>query len=182
VLGFGPGQQADADMPVQERQVLNRHAGLRRWSGKEDAYLEALAHFQVQHAGLAQTLAAQGRARRLPRAAHAGAQGARRGRQPRPGTAGRCAGRLEGLVDGDSGSLFPGAERRWPRPGGARPPARRARWQIRAAQPAPADAKPAVQARVRADLQRARRAGESLRDALCRGALDDAALAAWPRP
>jgi PAS domain S-box-containing protein len=180
VLGFGPGQQADADMPVQERQVLNRHAGLRRWSGKEDAWLEALSMFQVQHAGLAQTLAAQ--------AARADYRALRMLAHKVRGVAANLGleqltealGGLEGLVDGDSGRLFPGAESTLADGLAALGPLlERALAEVRALQPAPADAKPAVQAvRPGVDLQRARRAGESLREALCRGALDDAALTA----
>src|SRR5206468_1213996 len=107
VLGLSSAQQQDADLPAQERQVLNRVAGLRRWSGKEDAWLEALAHFDRQHAGLAAELAAQAASADY-RALHMLAHKVR-------GVAANLGlehladalGKLEGLVDGDSGKLFP---------------------------------------------------------------------------
>jgi CheY-like chemotaxis protein len=109
VLGLGPGQQPD-DLPVQEHHTLNRHAGLRRWSDKEDAWLEALAHFAAQHDGLGATLAAQATAadyRALRMHAHKV-----RGVAANLGLEllADALAKLEGLVDGDSGKLYPAAE------------------------------------------------------------------------
>jgi CheY-like chemotaxis protein/anti-sigma regulatory factor (Ser/Thr protein kinase) len=177
VLGLGSAQPDPELQPAQERQALNRQAGLRRWSGKEDAYLEALAHFETQHAGVAQALAAQ--------AAQAGYRAMRMLAHKVRGVAANLGlelladalGKLEALVDGDSGKLYPGTEEALqglladmcPLLDGALE-------AIRAAQPAPA-AKTAHAARPVADLERARRAGKVLRDALRRGGLDDAASA-----
>jgi PAS domain S-box-containing protein len=177
VLGLASAQP-DADLqPAQERQALNRQAGLRRWSGKEDAYLEALAHFETQHAGAAQALAAQ--------ASQADYRALRMLSHKVRGVAanlglellGDALGKLEAMVDGDSGKLYPGAEDKLQDLlaqmcallDGALE-------AIRAAQPAPA-AKAVHAARPVADLDRARRAGKVLRDALRRGGLDDAASA-----
>src|SRR5205823_1483810 len=86
-------------------------------------------------------------------------------------------GRLEGLVDGDSGKLYPGAadtlqdalaELSALLDG--------ALAEIRTVQPAAA-AKPAQAAHPGADLERAKRAGLVLREALRHGGLDDAASA-----
>jgi CheY-like chemotaxis protein len=176
VLGLG-GVQPDPELPAQERMALNRQAGLRRWSSKEDAYLEALVHFETQHAGVAQALAAQ--------ASQADYRGMRMLAHKVRGVAANLGlelladnlGKLEALVDGDSGKLYPGAEET------LRDLLAQlcvlldgALEAIRAAQPAPA-AKPAQAARPGFDLERARRAGKVLRDALRRGGLDDAALA-----
>jgi PAS domain S-box-containing protein len=177
VLGLG-GVQPDPELPAQERMALNRQAGLRRWNSKEDAYLEALAHFEAQHAGVAQALAAQ--------ASQADYRSMRMLAHKVRGVAANLGlelladvlGKLEGLVDGDSGKLYPGAE----------DTLRDLLAQlcvlldaaleaIRAAQPAPAAAKQAQAARPGFDLERARRAGKVLRDALRRGGLDDAASA-----
>jgi CheY-like chemotaxis protein len=176
VLGLG-STQPDPDMPVQERMALNRQAGLRRWSNKEDAYLEALVHFEAQHAGVAQALAAQ--------ASQADYRAMRMLAHKVRGVAANLGlelladtlGRLEGLVDGDSGKLYPGAEETLQ--------ASLAQLcvlldsaltEIRAAQPLPSTK--AVQAvRPDVDLERASRAGKVLREALRRGGLDDAASA-----
>jgi HPt (histidine-containing phosphotransfer) domain-containing protein len=177
VLGLGPGHQAD-DLPAQERQTLNRHAGVRRWSGKEDAWLEALAHFAAQHDGLGATLAAQATA--------ADYLGLRMHAHKVRGIAANLGlelladalAALEGLVDGDSGRLYPGAESTLETSlddlCGLLDSALDA---IRAAQPQPAAAAKPQAARPTADLDRARRAGNVLRDALKLGGLDDAALA-----
>jgi PAS domain S-box-containing protein len=176
VLGLSSAQP-DADLPMQERQVLNFQAGLRRWSSKEDAYLEALAHFEAQQGNTAQSLAAQ--------ASQADYRGMRMLAHKVRGVAANVGlelladnlGKLEGLVDGDSGKLYPGAEEAL----------HDALAQlsvlldegltaIRAAQPAPA-AKPVQAVRPGVDLERAKRAGGVLREALRRGGLDDAASA-----
>jgi CheY-like chemotaxis protein len=177
VLGLGSAQPDPELQPAQERQALNRQAGLRRWSGKEDAYLEALAHFETQHAGAAQALAAQ--------AAQADYRAMRMLAHKVRGVAANLGlelladalGKLEALVDGDSGKLYPGTEdslqdllaQLCVLLDGALAASR-------AAQPAPA-AKPGQAVRPGFDLERARRAGKVLRDALRRGGLDDAASA-----
>jgi CheY-like chemotaxis protein len=109
VLGIGTGHHAD-DLPAQQRETLNRHAGLRRWSGKEDAYQEALAHFAAQHDDLGAALATLATAadyRALRMLAHRV-----RGVAANLGLEllADALARLEGLVDGDSGRLYPGAE------------------------------------------------------------------------
>jgi PAS domain S-box-containing protein len=176
VLGLG-GARQDVDLPAQERLTLNRQAGLRRWSSKEDAYLEALAHFDAQHAGLAQALAAQ--------ASSANYRALRMQSHKVRGVAANLGlelladhlGRLEGMVDGDSGKLYPAAE----------DTLHDALAQLcvlldaaldaaRAAQPLPA-AKAVQAERPAVDLGRAKRAGGVLREALRRGSLDDAASA-----
>jgi CheY-like chemotaxis protein len=176
VLGLG-SFHPDPELPAQERMPLNRQAGLRRWSNKQDAYLEALAHFDVQHAGVAQALAAQ--------AAHADYRSLRMLAHKVRGVAANLGlelladalGKLEALVDGDSGKLYPGAEQTLHDTlaqlcvllDGALT-------GIRAAQPAPS-AKAVQAAGPSVDLERAKRAGSVLRDALRRGGLDDAASA-----
>jgi len=178
VLGLGSGQPAADELPVHERQVLNRHAGLHRWSGKQDAYDEALAHFVAQHAGLAQALSVQ--------AAGADYRALRMLTHRVRGVAGNLGlelladtlATLEGLVDGDSGKLYPGAETT------LQTTLRelcsqldQALQAIRAALPVQAQASPAQAARPTVDLERARRAGSALREALRRGALEDSSLA-----
>jgi PAS domain S-box-containing protein len=177
VLGLG-SFHPDPDLPAQERMTLNRQAGLRRWSHKEDAYLEALAHFETQHAGLAEALAAQASSadyRALRMLAHRV-----RGVAANLGLEllADALGKLEGLVDGDSGKLYPGVEDTL-RDSLIQLEALLdgALAEIRAAQPAPAAAKPGKAARPGVDLDRARRAGNVLREALRRGGLDDAAAA-----
>jgi PAS domain S-box-containing protein len=177
VLGLANAAQADADLPVQERQVLNRAAGLRRWSGKEDAWHEALAHFDSQYAGLAQMLAAQGASadyRALRMLAHKV-----RGVAANLGLE-RLAdalASLEGMVDGDSGKLFPGAEAGFQDALQALSALLDASLaELRAALPGQ-QAKAAEATRPGTDLDRAARAGKVLREALRRGALEDAALA-----
>ena len=177
VLGLGHAQP-DPDLPLQERMTLNRQAGLRRWSQKEDAYLEALAHFETQHAGLVQALAAQASSadyRALRMLAHRV-----RGVAANLGLEllADALGKLENLVDGDSGKLYPGAEDTL-RDSLTQLEALLdgALAEIRAAQPAPATATPAKAVRPGFDLDRAKRAGTVLREALRRGGLDDAASA-----
>jgi PAS domain S-box-containing protein len=178
VLGIASGQLPGADLPASERQVLNLHAGLHRWSGKQDAYHEALAHFVAQHAGLAQALAVQATAadyRALRMLAHKV-----RGVAANLGLEllADILAALEGLVDGDSGRLYPGAESKLQdtldRLCGQLDGALDA---VRAALPSPAQDKPAQAARPTVDLERAKRAGVNLRDALRVGALEDSALA-----
>ena len=64
---------AGAGMPNAPREVLNRRAGLHRWSNREDAYAEALDHFARQYAALGQALrlhAAAGEHQQLRMLAH----------------------------------------------------------------------------------------------------------------
>jgi PAS domain S-box-containing protein len=181
VLGLGPGQQPD-DLPAQEHHTLNRHAGLRRWSGKEDAYLEALAHFAAQHDGLAVTLATQATGAdyvALRMQAHRV-----RGIAANLGLEllADALAVLEGLVDGDSGKLYPGTEDALEATlANVATLLDEALGAIRALEPSRAGAQPAkttaAGTRPAADLDRARRAANVLRDALKRGGLDDAALA-----
>jgi CheY-like chemotaxis protein len=56
VLGLDAGSSA-APAPQAGQQVLNRRAGLRRWTGREDAYRQALDHFETQFGNVAATLA-----------------------------------------------------------------------------------------------------------------------------
>jgi PAS domain S-box-containing protein len=61
---LGLAETIEPASPTQPpRQVLNRHAGLRRWAGHNDVYLQALAQFARQYATLAGQLStlAQGR-------------------------------------------------------------------------------------------------------------------------
>jgi CheY-like chemotaxis protein len=169
VLGMEPTVADSRDeAPGATREVLNRRAGLYRWSGNEDAYGEALDHFERQHAGLAGELAglAAGDLQALRMTAH-------RVR----GVAANVG--LEQLADAlavlERGAAVP--------PGESTSPAaleqataalEQALAAIRASQGSAAQAA-AVKAGV--DLARARRAGKVLLEALGRGALDDAALA-----
>jgi PAS domain S-box-containing protein len=176
VLGLGSARQ-DEDLPAQERLTLNCQAGLRRWSSKEDAYLEALAHFDAQHAGLARLLSAQ--------ASSADYRALRMLSHKVRGVAANLGlelladhlGRLEGMVDGDSGMLYPGIDDKLHDALAHLCVLLDAALEAaRAAQPLPAAT--AVQAeRPAVDLGRARRAGGVLREALRRGSLDDAASA-----
>jgi PAS domain S-box-containing protein len=185
VLGLASSQPAD-DLAAREREVLNRAAGLRRWSGKQDAYDEALAHFDGQHGGLAQALSAQAGAadyRALRMLAHkVRGVAANLGLELLADTLGT----LEGLVDGDSGKLFPGTESTLHDTLRDLCTQLEAALQaIRAALPAQPDAesqvqvqaKPAQAARPTVDFERARRAGNALREALRRGGLEDTSLA-----
>jgi PAS domain S-box-containing protein len=177
VLGLAQEVQ-DAELPAQERQVLNHHAGLHRWSGKEEAYLEALAHFERQHGDAAQALAAHatlGEYRALRMQAHKV-----RGVAANLGMEllADALATAEGLVDGDSGKLYAGADAAL----------QHALERCAALQDAALGAlralQPAAQARTQApvqergpDLDHALRAGRVLREALAHGGLDDAALA-----
>jgi PAS domain S-box-containing protein len=178
VLGLVSHQHPGTELPAQERQVLNRHAGLHRWSGKEDAYLEALAHFQNQHAGLAQALAVQAagadyRALRMLSHRVRGVT-ANLGLELLADTLAA----LEGLVDGDSGRLYPGVETTLQESlTQLCSQLDNALVAVRAVLPVPEAVKPAKAARPTVDLARARHAGGALREALRRGALEDTALA-----
>jgi len=178
VLGLASSLQQAAELPAAERQVLNRHAGLHRWSGKEDAYMDALTRFEEQFLDVAQALSAQAAAadyRAMRLLAHKV-----RGVAANKGLE-RLADALavvEGQVDGDSGKLYPGRESALQ---DALAVMRRqfdeALDAVRAALPAPSQPKPVQAARPAADLERARRNGVLLRDALRHGGLEDNALA-----
>ncbi|WP_229507776.1 response regulator [Massilia sp. Dwa41.01b] len=174
VLGLASSPSAD-DAPPLQRQVWNRHGGLHRWGGKQDAYLEALAHFHGQHALLPQCLEGYADAADYPSLRML----AHRAR----GVAGNLAleqladalAELEALSEGEKGqqlaalALLPEALARVEAVHLASMAA------IAAAQPAAAP-QPAADALPAADLQRACRAAGVLREALGHGALDDAAL------
>ncbi|QJE00468.1 PAS domain S-box protein [Massilia forsythiae] len=194
VLGLAHGMTTAPALPARVRQVLNRHAGLQRWSGNEAAYLQALAQFRGQHAGLAQALATHAtRAdyRSLYMLSHKA-----RGVAANLGLellADELAA-LEGMIDADSGKLYPGADARlYAGLQALCPQLAKALGALRDAVPAPlrataaaapADGSAAAPDRSAnpapepaPDLARARRAGETLREALRRGALGDVPLA-----
>ena len=177
VLGLASSLQTADELPAQARQALNYHAGLQRWSGKEDAYMDALARFQEHYHDVAQMLSAQAAAadyRALRLLAHKV-----RGVAANKGLE-RLADALnvvEGQVDGDSGKLYPGAQAALQDALSLlRTQLDEALEAVRAALPAPSQAKPAQAARPVADLARARRDGTALRDALRCGGLEDSAL------
>jgi PAS domain S-box-containing protein len=177
VLGLASSLQTADELPAQARQALNYHAGLQRWSGKEDAYMDALARFQEHYHDVAQMLSAQAAAadyRALRLLAHKV-----RGVAANKGLE-RLADALnvvEGQVDGDSGKLYPGAQAALQDALSLlRTQLDEALEAVRAALPAPSQAKPAQAARPVADLARARRDGTALRDALRYGGLEDSAL------
>jgi CheY-like chemotaxis protein len=175
VLGLGAGNTAPEIAPVLERQVLNRIGGLHRWGGKEDAYREALEHFHSQHAMLPQFLRGFFESADYPSLrmlAHKA-----RGVAANIGLEllADALAELEHLAEGEKGqqlagvALLPEALAHAEAAHGA------AILMIRAERPAASAAPSAPQGT--ADLARALRAGRMLRDALERGALDDAALA-----
>jgi PAS domain S-box-containing protein len=173
VLGLGTAD-APEQQPAGERQPLNLRAGLHRWGGNEDAYGEALAHFDAQNAQLARALAEHaeaGESRALRMLAHKV-----RGAAANIG--------LERLADAlarleqhasadptDADTFTEPLQSAMAAVTGALDDALAA---IRARAP---DVPAARSASGGADLERARRAGAVLLRALRRGALDDAALA-----
>ena len=175
VLGLGSGNTGSDPAPVLERHVLNRTGGVHRWGGKEDAYREALEHFHSQHAMLPQFLRGFLDSADYPSLrmlAHKA-----RGVAANIGLEllADALAELEHLAEGDKGQVLAGV---------ALLPDALARTEaahaaaillIRAERPAAGQAPSTPQGA--ADLPRARRAGRLLRDALGRGALDDAALA-----
>lgn len=56
VLGLSNNAPDASSVNNAPREVLNRRAGLHRWSNREDAYAEALEHFGRQYANLGQAL------------------------------------------------------------------------------------------------------------------------------
>ncbi|KQQ87323.1 MHYT domain-containing protein [Massilia sp. Leaf139] len=175
VLGLGSGNGGLDAAPVLERHVLNRTAGVNRWGGKEDAYREALEHFHSQHAMLPQFLQgflASADYPSLRMLAHKA-----RGVAANLGLEllADALAELEQLAEGDKGqqlagvALLPGALAK------AEAAHEAAILMIRAERPAQSQALPSPVSAF--DLPRALRAGKVLREALGRGALDDAALA-----
>ena len=169
VLGL-PGSAPDTSgAATAPREVLNRRAGLHRWSNREDAYAEALEHFGRQYADLGQALrlhAAGGEHQKLRMLAHKV-----RGASANVG--------LELLAD----ALAALEQATDTVPTDARQVANTlvvannaldaALTALRAVAAAPAPAAPGNQV----DLVRARRAGGVLLEALRRGALNDGAMA-----
>ena len=188
VLGLAPSCAAAPAPAPRARQLLNRHAGLQRWSGKEDAYLAALAQFRSEHAGLAGALAAQATSRNY-RALRMLAHRVR-------GVAANLGLELladdlataEAFVDAESGKLAPDAEMplldTLGRLCGVLDKSMRAIRDLPAAtahttgaMPAPAalpDAPASIAPAPAVDPERALAAGKRLRAALAHGALDDA--------
>ena len=174
VLGIGSSQALDA--PAVERQAWNRHGGVHRWGGKEDAYLEALAHFHTQHAMLPQFLRGFADAADYPSLrmlAHKA-----RGIAANLGLEllADALAELEQLADGDKGQHLAGVSLLPQALAGVAEAHETALALIRDQRPAAAQAAQGAGGDG-IDLERARRAGGLLREALGRGALDDAALA-----
>lgn len=175
VLGLGAGNAAYDNVPVLERHVLNRTGGIHRWGGKEDAYREALEHFHSQHAMLPQFLRGFLESADYPSLrmlAHKA-----RGVAANVGLEllADALAELEHLAEGDKGQQLAGVALLPEALANAEAAHAAAILMIRAERPAASNAPSAEQGT--ADLGRALRAGRVLRDALERGALDDAALA-----
>jgi PAS domain S-box-containing protein len=175
VLGLGAGNTAHDIAPVLERHVLNRTGGVHRWGGKEDAYREALEHFHSQHAMLPQFLRGFLESADYPSLrmlAHKA-----RGVAANIGLEllADALAELEHLAEGDKGQQLAGVALLPEALANTEAAHAAAILMIRAERPAASAAPSAPQGT--ADLARALRAGRMLRDALERGALDDAALA-----
>jgi CheY-like chemotaxis protein len=175
VLGLGSGNPHAEIAPVLERHVLNRVAGLNRWGGKGDAYREALEHFHSQHAMLPQFLQgflASADYPSLRMLAHkARGVGANIGLE----LLADALAELEQLAEGEKGQALAGVALLPEALAKVEAAHAAAILAIRAERPAASNAPAAPQSAV--DLPRALCAGRMLRDALNRGALDDAALA-----
>ena len=177
VLGLSAGLTEHA--PAAGQQVLNRRAGLRRWTGREDAYREALDHFESQFGNVAAVLAEH--------AAANDRQGAKMLAHKARGVAANVGleqltdtlAQLEHLCAEDDGTPAAGIE------DALRQLLARAADDLSAALAAirpPHGAAPAAAAAAGAppaavDPERVRRSGAALLQSLRRGALDDAALA-----
>ncbi|WP_229496282.1 MHYT domain-containing protein [Massilia polaris] len=174
VLGLGDGLDRDP-APDSARQVLNLHAGLRRWAGREEAYLQALAHFERQYGTLAEQLADHAAAHDRP--------GAQMLAHKARGVAANLG--LERMAETLAQFEHAGC-------GAGRPAAASGELAVRALQEGVAAALAAALAAIRAapqlqpaapvargafDRARALRSGSALLESLRRGALDDAALA-----
>ena len=175
VLGLGPGHMGADAAPVLERHVLNRVAGLNRWGNKEDAYREALEHFHSQHAMLPQFLRGFLDGADYPSlrmlAHKARGVGANIGLE----LLADALAELEQLAEGDKGQQLAGVALLPEALAKVEAAHAAAILMIRAERPAQASALPSPASAF--DLPRARSAGKVLREALARGALDDAALA-----
>jgi len=174
-LGAGAGNLGADPAPLLERHVLNRVAGLNRWGGKEDAYREALEHFHSQHAMLPQFLQGFLGSADYPSLrmlAHKA-----RGVAANIGLEllADALAELEHLAEGEKGQQLAGVALLPDALAQVEAAHAAAIHTIRAERPAASSAPSAPQGA--ADLPRALRAGRMLRDALARGALDDAALA-----
>jgi PAS domain S-box-containing protein len=175
VLGLGSGQTGGEAALAPERQVLNRTGGVQRWAGKEDAYRDALEHFDNQHAMLPQFLQgflASADYPSLRMLAHKA-----RGVAANLGLEllADALAELELLAEGEKGQQLAGVAllpEALARAGAAHAAAI---LMIRAERPAAVPARTADAGA--ADLSAALRAGQVLRAALGRGALDDGALA-----
>ncbi|MEH6436997.1 MHYT domain-containing protein [Massilia sp. DD77] len=160
---------AASGIPGPAREVLNRRAGLHRWGGKEDSYLEALEHFSRQYAELDSMLhlhAAGGEHQELRMLAH-----------KVRGVAANVG--LEQLSDAlglleHATNAVPTDEHKAAAALEASSKAVSA--ALAAIHASGAQPEQAAQAAT-VDLARARRAGGVLLEALRRGALDDGALA-----
>ena len=169
VLGLSNNAPDASSVNNAPREVLNRRAGLHRWSNREDAYAEALEHFGRQYADLGQALrlhAAGGEHLKLRMLAHKA-----RGAAANIG--------LELLADAlaaleQSANAVPTDARQVANTLVVANNALDAALDaLRAVAAAPAPAAPGNQV----DLARARRAGGVLLEALRRGALNDGAMA-----
>ncbi|MGZ8304599.1 MAG: MHYT domain-containing protein [Telluria sp.] len=168
VLGVGQGVAEPA--APEQRQVLNRHAGLRRWAGNSDAYSDALDNFRHEYAQLATTLlahAAGGDWNALRMLAHRA-----RGTAANIGLEQLAAAlaQLEQAAGHDRAAVDAAVAGAMPQTAEAIGAALGA---IRPGRPNPAAVVPDKAA---ADIERARREGGQLLQALRRGALDDDAL------
>ena len=172
---LGIGSHAAPDAPAVGRQAWNRVGGVHRWGGKEDAYLEALAHFHTQHALLPQFLRGFADAADHPSlrmlAHKARGVAANLGLE----LLSDALAELEALAEGDKGQQLAASALLPPALDAVDAAHAGALDLTRASRPSAAPAPDAAGATL--DLARARRAGGLLHDALARGALDDAAMA-----
>jgi CheY-like chemotaxis protein len=175
VLGLASGQGGTDAAPQLERQVLNRVAGVNRWAGKDEAWREALEHFHSQHAMLPQFLRGFLETADYPSlrmlAHKARGVAANLGLE----LLADALAELEQLAEGEKGQLLAGVALLPEALAKVEAAHAAALPMIRAERPAAGNAPAPVEGA--ADLPRALRAGKVLREALARGALDDAALA-----
>ncbi|HZV67257.1 MAG TPA: MHYT domain-containing protein [Telluria sp.] len=177
VLGLDAGSSA-APAPQAGQQVLNRRAGLRRWTGREDAYRQALDHFETQFGNVAEALAEH--------AAANDRQGAKMLAHKARGVAANVGleqltdtlAQLEHLCAEEDGTPAAGIE------DALRGLLARAADDLSAALAAirptamaPPAVAPAAELPATVDPERVQRSGAALLQSLRRGALDDGALA-----
>jgi CheY-like chemotaxis protein len=173
VLGLGALESGEEEA-LGERQALNLRAGLHRWGGNEDAYGEALAHFDAQNAHLARLLsehAEAGESRALRMLAHKV-----RGAAANVGLE-RLADALARLEQHAGADALDAESFTEPLQSAMAAVAGALDEALAAVRDHAPGAPAASVAAGGADLERARRAGAVLLNALRRGALDDAALA-----